>query len=425
MAVFAGASLGTVNRWPFRTFLFWMPMLLACLVGSLFVGIFLASFGQSIAGEVGGWIAFLVGLLGAGSFLFPMMFERLEPDMDSNVVSSSRRFDRFCRLVWLLFRLGVVLLLFARWWILSGDQVRRFDGHERAVTSVAFSPDGRRILSGSPGLHGGQMILWDTETGQQLLRFEERDHDFSSVAFDPTGKLALSGSRRGVSTLRLWSLETGQELVRFDHVHSVFGVALSRDASGAGLLALAGGTLVGLWDAQDGRPRWTSKQLLVVNWAVDVVEAVAFSPDGGHISMGSRNERIYLVKASGKENRQFKEGHTAKVTSVAFSPDGRYIVSGSADRTVRLWDVENGTETLCFQGHTGVVTSVAFSPDGRRILSGSADRTVRLWAIMSGQELRCFKGHAHIVRSVAFSPDGRRALSGAEDGTVRLWKLPE
>jgi len=88
------------------------------------------------------------------------------------------------------------------WEVTTGKELRRFEGHSSWVTSVAFSPDGRYILSGSKDK---TLKLWEVSTGRELRRFEGHSDSVNSVAFSPDGRYILSGSSD--STIRLWELD--------------------------------------------------------------------------------------------------------------------------------------------------------------------------------------------------------------------------
>lgn len=116
--------------------------------------------------------------------------------------------------------------------------------------------------------------------------------------------------------------------------------------------------------------------------------------------------------------------HDDIVNSVAFSPDGRTALSGSYDETLRLWDATTGNTIRTFKGHSGSVNAVAFMPDGRTVLSASSDTTLKLWDVATGKELRTLTGHSEGVFRIALSSDGRTLLSGADrQTTVKLWDL--
>jgi WD40 repeat protein/serine/threonine protein kinase len=296
-------------------------------------------------------------------------------------------------------------------------------GHTSQVYSVAFSADGKRIVSGS----GDNTVkVWDADTGTEMLTLKGHKAGVYSVAFSPDGKRILSGSDDWM--LKVWDAEKGSDILSLkEHRGGVTSVAFSPD----GKRILSGGfdKTVKVWDAEKGT------ELLCLKGHTIRVMSVAYSPDGKRIVSGSggydtQGRLLGEVKVwdaeKGTETLSLK-GYISTITSVAFTPDGKGIVTGSWDRTARVWDAETGTEKLALKGHTGIVYSVAFSPDGKRIVTGSQDNTVRVWDAETGTEKLALKGHAGGVSSVAFSPDGKRILSGGvinRTGEVQVWYVP-
>jgi len=152
----------------------------------------------------------------------------------------------------------------------------------------------------------------------------------------------------------------------------------------------------------------------------EMVQGVAFSPDGTRVATASHDgtARVWDV-GTGQELATLK-GHTTELSSLAFSPDGQRLVTGSADRTAKVWDVRGGPEVLTLKGHSSSVSGLAFSPDGRRLASASADGTARVRDARTGEEVLTLTAPIGGLTGVAFAPDGRLATAG-NDGTARVW----
>lgn len=297
------------------------------------------------------------------------------------------------------------------WAASTGKLIRTFEGHSGEVKSVSFSPDGQYALSGSDDQ---TLKLWEITTGRMLGTFAGHSGEVFSVAFSPDGHHALSGSAD--RTLKLWVVATGRPIRTFEgHSDIVYSVAISPN----GRYALSGGLdkTIRLWGVATGKLIRTFKGSPGVVWSL------AFSPDSRYALSGSSDKTLKLWQvSSGRLLRTFR-GHEGEVNSVAFSPDGRYALSGSDDETQRLWDTRTGTLLRTFKGLPEFILSVTFSPDGQYALSGGQHTALKLWQISTGRLIRQFGGQSIWVSSVTFSPDGRYALSGSWDGTLKLWNV--
>ncbi|ETW77107.1 hypothetical protein HETIRDRAFT_441691 [Heterobasidion irregulare TC 32-1] len=289
------------------------------------------------------------------------------------------------------------------------------EGHTDRVWSVALSRDGTRIVSGSSDK---TIRMWDSSTGKVVGEPLEGHTDrVWSVAFSRDGTRIVSGSSD--KTIRMWDSSTGKAVGEplEGHTGPVGSVAFSRD--GTRIVSGSSDKTIRMWDSSTGKAVGEP-----LEGHTDWVRSVAFSRDGTRIVSGSSDSTIRMWDSStGKALGEPLEGHTGLVWSVAFSRDGTRIVSGSRDSTIRMWDSSTGKvvgEPL--EGHTGLVWSVAFSRDGTRIVSGSSDMTIRMWDSSTGKAVgEPLEGHTGPVNSVAFSRDGTRIVSGSDDKTIRMW----
>jgi len=200
------------------------------------------------------------------------------------------------------------------------------------VNAVAFSPDGKTLVTASPT---GTAQSWDTATGQPIGQPLGRyTGTLLALAFSPDGKSLVSASHAGI---QFWNTATGQAL----------GSALANSTTATSL---------------------------------------AFRTEGKILAAGNADNsvRLWDVATVASHGTPFM-GHTGPVLSVAFSPDGKTLASASEDKTVMLWDVATGKPLRTFEGHADEVASVAFSPDGTRVLSGSYDKTFKLWDVATGK----------------------------------------
>ncbi|TFK27916.1 WD40 repeat-like protein, partial [Coprinopsis marcescibilis] len=292
--------------------------------------------------------------------------------------------------------------------------ILQLKGHTNVVTSVAFTPDCKNVVSGSMD---NAIRIWDAATGQEVRKPLRGHKDWIwSVAVSLDGQRIVSGSDD--RTVRIWDAQTGQEVAPSPLRGSIdiFSAAISPD--GSRLIAASADGTIHVWDAETGEstiPPLKGHQ----GW----VRSVAISPDGNWIVSGSNDYTVRVWDIPSAAEVMKMTGHTCWVRSVAISPDGLQIVSCSWDRTVRIWDAKTGQQVgEPLRGHTDWVNSVVFSPDGRRIVSGSDDRTIRVWDVETGKQVgKPLKGHTDFVYSVAISSDGKLIASGSEDKTVLIW----
>jgi len=282
-------------------------------------------------------------------------------------------------------------------------------GHKECVWPIAFSPDGKRIVSGSDDK---TIKVWDVTSGAELMTLRGHKDAVYYIAFSSDGKRFVSGSVD--KTLKVWDLATGRELITLHgHDSQVQSTAFSPD--GRRIVSGSADETIKVWDAETGA------ELMTLRGHKNNVYTVAFSLDGERIISGGSDGTVRVWDARTGGELMTLRGHESIVSRLSISPDGKHIISASTDGTVKVWGVETGVELMTLRGHEGMVFGIAFSPDGERILSGSGDCAVRVWDAATGTELMTLPGSS-TVTTIEFSPDGRTVATSYEDGSIKLWE---
>jgi WD40 repeat protein len=280
-------------------------------------------------------------------------------------------------------------------------------GHTYDVNFVAFSPDGKTVVTTS----GDQTArIWDAATGKELQKLEGHTDRVNFAVFSPDGKTVVTASRD--QTTRIWDAATGKKLQKLKKHILVCSTTFSPD--GKMIITENWNDTADIWDVTTG----------------DVILegiSAAFSPDGKTIVTASSNTARIWDAATRKELQNL-EGHTNDIRSATFSPNGKKVVTASDDKTVRIWDATTGQELQKFE-HTYSVRRVEFSPDGKMILSlsmtpdsahTSREMIIRIWDVATGKIMRIWDvatgkeqklENTYEVHSVKFSPNSEMIVS--------------
>ncbi|MBH8572812.1 protein kinase [Nostocaceae cyanobacterium CENA369] len=295
--------------------------------------------------------------------------------------------------------------------------IHTLTGHAASVRSIAISPDGQTIASGSDD---NTIKLWHLDNGNLkstltlpsgLLKRETTW--YTSIVFSRDGQTIISGCLD--KSIKVWDWSSGKQLRKLKgHSDRVNAIALSPD--GQTLVSGSRDNIVKVWNLPTGQ--------LIRNLTghSNSVHTLAISPDGQILASGSWDNTIKVWNLlNGKLIRTFT-GHLDWVYSVAISPDSQTLVSGSRDKTIHLWHLESGTMIRSLAGHSDWVSAVAVSPQNNLLVSGSRDKTIKLWDMGNGQLIETLTGHLDLIHAIAFSPDGRSIISSSNDGAIKIWR---
>jgi WD40 repeat protein/serine/threonine protein kinase len=357
-----------------------------------------------------------------------------------------------------------------QWEVATGKQVGP-TLHQGEVSAVAYSPDGKIVLTGSYDRFNGEARLWEAATGKQVGPTLWHPGGIHKVAFSPDGKhfVTQAGNLRRYEggQDRLWemsgdgglSIQLGNTSVLIRHM-----MAFSPDGQ---TILSAGGQFVGLWEAATGKllgPPLAMPRFEGIDPFTGGAITAAISPDGKTILIPGDEARLWDAATGKPIGPPLK--HQKRVVSGVFSPDGKHVLARDESGSHRLWEVATGNPlgaplaaqviermavspdgeiVLTLPKDSSLASSIrlwkvatgkpidhplparhgcaaAFSPDGKAILTAQRGETARLWDVATGKPLAPPMPHDGPVSCLAFSRDGKHVLTGSDDHTARLWE---
>ncbi len=282
--------------------------------------------------------------------------------------------------------------------------------HKDEIVSLAFSPDGKTLVSGGMDK---QLIVW--QLSNEEVQYESYENFFPPKSIVVTRQNNIFyGS--GTDIVLVNKKNEAQAVFKGNSTH-VWTVAYATERN-----KIAAGAYdynVEMWNVSD------QEMQLKLEGHDKSVLAVAFSPDEKYLVTGSLDKTIKIWNANTGDLIKTLNGHTDNIFEIEFHPSGKYFASASRDRTIRLWDIKTGEILKSYIGHGKSVYDIEFTNDGLHLFSASLDGTIRLWETMTGKSIYSFVAHEGTVLTIDISPNNELLASAGQDGKIYLWELRE
>lgn len=295
-------------------------------------------------------------------------------------------------------------------------------GHSSRATSVAWSRNGARIVSGS---FDKTVRVWNASNGNSIQTYLGHTDRVQAVAWAPDGMHVASGGDD--RTVHIWNASTGAlQRIYSGHADHVLGLAWSPD--GTRIASASADKTVQVWDTATGRNIFTYRG------HTNYVFAVAWSPDGKRLATGGNDKVVQVWELTKDTKGNFLTSlfsnrgsfayrdHSGRINAIAWSPDGRHIASVGSDKSLQIWNATSGKLAFIYRHRSSAFNAVAWSFDSRRVATGNNDKTVQVWDTQTRSTLCTYSGHTGYVNGIAWSPEGTRIASASVDKTVQVWR---
>ena len=315
--------------------------------------------------------------------------------------------------------------VYMRWQLPDSGKFRLGKG---SINDIKFGPDDRLFaVATSVGIW-----LYDAHTGAEVALLNEKPRNVRTIAFSPDGKTLLSGD--SIGEVKLWDIPTRQSRETFQRPEKITNALAAFSVENIKLANEEHGH-IRVWTSSSK----TTQQIVMELHANDRFghfTVMALSPDGRLLAAAERGDSkifpIHVWDVNTGDLLFTLKAHTRWIRALAFSPDSKTLASGDEYRVIRLWNIETGTHRTTFKVAKGSFHALTFSPNGKLLASGSSDGSIRLWdaTVKNGEgnilgqyvPSLTVKGHKGRVSTLAFSPDGKTFISGSyADESIYVW----
>lgn len=298
------------------------------------------------------------------------------------------------------------------WDVLSGENALTLAGHNRGTVTVAFSGDGKRIVTAG---RDAKIRIWSADNGTEVMALDESSPVYS-LALRSDGRQLATGGIDGI--VRVWDVESA--LLQFEltgHTDIITTLIYSPDSKYLASSSIDGTTKV--WDVSE---EGLAEHLTLAQHA-DVAYSLDYSPDGRILATSSWDKTAILWDASNGNNLFALENLTEEVSRITFNRDGSKFATADYSGSVKLWETDTGKLLLSISAHNLNDIDVQFNPASNLIGTVGSEGLVKLWDVNTGELVRVFEGHTDRIHRMAFSPDGSLLATASWDDTAKIWQV--